>query len=347
MLETVHRQYLAAGITSISERGAMLDGFKTYQALKAANRLRVRTTVTVRIPRPDDSAEVERFITSLPFKFGEGDEWLKAGPLKLTVDGGILIGTAYMREPYGLGARQLYAVEDPAYRGFLTLTPEQVASAVLIGHRHGWQMIATSPATPASTSCSMPTRRRRKPRHHPIDGIRSCTPTSFIRKRPPARRVCMCPWTRSRPGTTRMAMRWPARSAVSGSLTSSASTLAEGGRGRDDQHRSHVRARSRRCDEPVQPVPDDVHGDHAADRVRSDHRRDEAISREDALRMMTSTAARFSFDEKNTGSIEVGKLGDFVVLDDHFMTCPPERLRSIRPELTVIGGAVVYEESGK
>ena len=102
MLENVHRQYLAAGITSISERGAMLDGFKTYQELKAANRLRVRTTVTVRVPRPEDAAEVERFITGLPFKFGEGDEWLKAGPLKITVDGGILIGTAYMRQPYGL-----------------------------------------------------------------------------------------------------------------------------------------------------------------------------------------------------------------------------------------------------
>ena len=59
--------------------------------------------------------------------------------------------------------------------------------------------------------------------------------------------------------------------------------------------------------------------------------------------MMTSTAARFSFDEKKLGSIEVGKLGDFVVLNDHFMTCPPERLRSIRPELTVIGGRVAYE----
>jgi hypothetical protein len=58
--------------------------------------------------------------------------------------------------------------------------------------------------------------------------------------------------------------------------------------------------------------------------------------------MMTRAAARFSFDEKNRGSIEVGKLGDFVVLDDHILTCPPARLRSIRPEMTVIGGRVAY-----
>ncbi len=59
--------------------------------------------------------------------------------------------------------------------------------------------------------------------------------------------------------------------------------------------------------------------------------------------MMTSTAARFSFDEKARGSIETGKLGDFAVLDDDLLTCPPERLRAIRPDLTVIGGKVVFE----
>jgi hypothetical protein len=59
--------------------------------------------------------------------------------------------------------------------------------------------------------------------------------------------------------------------------------------------------------------------------------------------MMTSDAARFSFDEKNRGSIEPGKLGDFAVLDDHLLTCPDERLRSIRADITVVGGRVAYE----
>src|SRR5207249_5687121 len=72
----------------------------------------------------------------------------------------------------------------------------------------------------------------------------------------------------------------------------------------------------------------------------------EAVSRQEALRMMTSMAARFSFDEKNRGSIETGKLGDFVVLDDQFLTCSPERLRAIRPDMTVIGGRVAFERPG-
>ena len=63
--------------------------------------------------------------------------------------------------------------------------------------------------------------------------------------------------------------------------------------------------------------------------------------------MMTSAAARFSFDEKTRGSIEVGKLADFVVLDDRYLTCPPERLRAIRPDMTVIGGRVAYERTAR
>ncbi|NJM34946.1 MAG: hypothetical protein HC850_09850, partial [Rhodomicrobium sp.] len=66
----------AAGITSVIERGASLEGYRTYEALKAANRLRVRATVTVRIPPADGPTGVERFIGSLPMRFGDGDDWL-------------------------------------------------------------------------------------------------------------------------------------------------------------------------------------------------------------------------------------------------------------------------------
>ena len=142
MLEQVHRQYLAAGITSVIERGATLPGFESYRKLKEAGRLRVRATVTIRVPNAGDSAGVERFIDGLPFKFGDGDEWLKAGPLKLVADGGILIGTSFMRKPFGPGARELYAIDDPGDRGFLSLTPAQIAAAIGIIHRRGWQMVA-------------------------------------------------------------------------------------------------------------------------------------------------------------------------------------------------------------
>jgi hypothetical protein len=70
---------------------------------------------------------------------------------------------------------------------------------------------------------------------------------------------------------------------------------------------------------------------------------DETVSRQEALRMMTSAAARFSFDEKTRGSIEPGKLADFVVLDADIMTCPDAQLRAIHPDLTVVSGRVAYD----
>jgi hypothetical protein len=47
--------------------------------------------------------------------------------------------------------------------------------------------------------------------------------------------------------------------------------------------------------------------------------------------------------QKDRGSIETGKLGDFVVLSDHLLTVSAEQLRGIRADLTVIGGHVAFE----
>ena len=344
MLEQVHQQYLAAGITSIFERGASADGFKTYQALKEAGRLRVRTTVTTRIPRPDDPAEVEKFIKELPYKFGEGDEWLKAGPLKITVDGGILIGTAYMREPYGLGARQLYAIDDPEYRGLLTLTPEQIASAIAIGHRHGWQMIAHVTGDAGvdavldayeAAQKSMPSPDRRHTLMHAY----------FVHPETAARAARL-----QVPVDTQPAWYYKDADALAKALDAE---RLEHFVGLNTWRKAGVDVTINTDhmfgldpDEAMNPFNPFITLYTAITRRTESGQiigRDEAVSREEALRMMTSTAARFSFDEKNRGSIETGKLADFVVLNDHFMTCPPERLRAITPEVTVIGGRVVFE----
>ena len=121
-LEQVHRRYQQVGITSVIERGAGLGGYRAYEQLKAQGRLGVRATVTLRVSSDGSVAGTEAFIRSLPVTFGQGDDRLRVGPLKIVADGGILAGTSYMREPYGLKAAHLYGVDDPSYRGFLTLT---------------------------------------------------------------------------------------------------------------------------------------------------------------------------------------------------------------------------------
>ncbi len=67
-----------------------------------------------------------------------------------------------------------------------------------------------------------------------------------------------------------------------------------------------------------------------------------AINREEALRAMTIWAARAGFEEDLKGSIEAGKLADFVVTSVDLMTAPEAELFGIRVEATWSGGERVY-----
>jgi predicted amidohydrolase YtcJ len=70
---------------------------------------------------------------------------------------------------------------------------------------------------------------------------------------------------------------------------------------------------------------------------------EECISAEKALAMYTLNAARASFEENIKGSIAPGKLADMVVLSDDPLKSPPEKIKDIRVEMTIIDGRVVWE----
>jgi predicted amidohydrolase YtcJ len=68
-----------------------------------------------------------------------------------------------------------------------------------------------------------------------------------------------------------------------------------------------------------------------------------AVSREDALRGITLWAAKGSFEEKIKGSIEVGKLADFIIADTDLMTAPALQCKNTKVLQTWIGGEKVWE----
>ncbi len=70
------------------------------------------------------------------------------------------------------------------------------------------------------------------------------------------------------------------------------------------------------------------------------YRKNEALSREEALRGMTIWAAYSNFEEDEKGSIEVGKLADFVVLNKDLMTVPEEEILELRAEQVYIDGQI-------
>lgn len=70
---------------------------------------------------------------------------------------------------------------------------------------------------------------------------------------------------------------------------------------------------------------------------------EQAVSRADALKMFTTWPAYAAFEEKQKGSIEIGKLADFTVLSKDIMKIPGPEILNTRCVMTVIGGEVVFE----
>ena len=101
-------------------------------------------------------------------------------------------------------------------------------------------------------------------------------------------------------------------------------------------------------DFPVED-PNPIYGFYAAF-TRQDHAGnppggflpDQVLTRERTLQSFTLDGAYASFEESKKGSITVGKLADFLMLDRDIMTVAPKEVIGAKVKLTVLGGEVVY-----
>jgi predicted amidohydrolase YtcJ len=69
---------------------------------------------------------------------------------------------------------------------------------------------------------------------------------------------------------------------------------------------------------------------------------EQRLTREEALRAMTIWAAKAAFEENEKGSIEAGKLADFIVIDSDLMTIPEKEIPDVKIRMTFSGGEQVY-----
>jgi predicted amidohydrolase YtcJ len=69
---------------------------------------------------------------------------------------------------------------------------------------------------------------------------------------------------------------------------------------------------------------------------------DPGLARAAVLRAITADAAYELHQERETGSLEVGKLADLIVLDQDFFAIPAEQIATIKALQTVVGGRIVY-----
>lgn len=74
---------------------------------------------------------------------------------------------------------------------------------------------------------------------------------------------------------------------------------------------------------------------------------EQKITVAEAIKAYTLDSAYAAFDENIKGSIEAGKLADFVVLSDDILSIPPEQIEKTEVLWTIVGGRIVYEKKPK
>ena len=342
-LEKVIRAYHRLGITSITERGSNVEGWKTYKELQAQGRLTARVTLTIRVGSDGSVEGTERFIRGLPFRFGDGDDWVKVGPLKIGVDGGVLYGTAWMREPYGPQALPLYGLSDPAHRGLLQMDAEKVKNVIRTGHRLGWQMCShvtgdagvdiVLDAVEAAHADSPIDKRRYTLIHayfpNPETAARAARLGVAVDTQPA--------WFYKDGDALLDALGEKRLTPFIGVATWQAAGVKVA---LNSDHMQGIDP-----DRSLNPYNPFLALYTAVTRKTESGQTigaAERVSRGDALRMMTVDAAWLHFDEGRKGTLEVGKLGDLAVLDEDYFTCPEEQIKSLKSKLTVVGGKVVH-----
>ncbi len=71
----------------------------------------------------------------------------------------------------------------------------------------------------------------------------------------------------------------------------------------------------------------------------------EKMDRNTMMKAATIWAAEQVLNENNIGSLELGKLADFIVIDKDFFTIPEDQIHTIKTLLTVVGGKTVYQDA--
>jgi hypothetical protein len=342
-LERMLRMYREAGITTIGEGGATPEEISLYERLKAERRLPVRVVMTwwVNIGRPAEEIIAE--IRSRPWRTNQGDDWLKFGAFKVNFDGGMTIGTAYQRRPYGNFGRQLYGMTDPNDRGQLFATPEKFLAVFRAARDRGWSLSAHTQGGGAIDLFldTMEALDREKPiaptRSHLIHASFQ-SPEAIARMKrlgiaadvQAAWLYCDAPALEKVFGYEGLRYFFPLRSYLD------AGVHVAGG----SDHM--IGYDKNRAVNPYNPF----HGMWVSITRKTNRGRvihpEERVTREEALKTYTIWAAWRLFAENTLGSIEPGKLADLVVLDRDYLTCPGDDILAIEPVMVVQEGKIVF-----
>ena len=235
------------------------------------------------------------------------DPMLRVIGIKTFLDGGMLTGSAYMREPWGVS--KIYAITDPEYRGVLF-----IPQGTLRADRPDRGRVRAPVHRPLR-------RRRRGPRaarrlrggrqeRTPVRKTRPCiTHSNFMSREAVEKAAQLGVVVDIQPAWLYLDTRTlvsPVRLRPAALLPAAAKPLRSG-RDRRRRLRPHAEDRLAPRDQPLQPVPRHVDRHHPpGPLVRGQLHPEEALTREQAIRFYTANNAHLLFREKETGSLEPG-----------------------------------------
>jgi predicted amidohydrolase YtcJ len=344
-LKKMLAMYAAAGLTSVGDRAVGPEDAAIFEKLHAGKQLPVRTVLTWRINANRPIEQIEREINASKWTTGLGDNWLKFGTFKVTLDGGQSVGTAYQRMPYGPFGRQLYGQTDPDARGTLFVEPDKLYRIYKAARAKGWQLTAHAQGGAAIDTLLNVFERldKDKPirgeRHHVMHG-------SFMSEDAVKKIKRLGVGVDAQPGWVYLDvpalqrvfglqnMKWffPLKSFLQEGIPVAGGTDHMIGHGKDNAVNPY---------NPFLNIWACVTRNTTEGKVFNPEQR---ISREDALRMYTNGAAWVHFTEKENGSLEIGKLADLVVIDRDLLKVPVDQIKQIQPLMTIIDGRIVYEK---
>jgi predicted amidohydrolase YtcJ len=336
--------YNSVGLTGIGDRDATEEEVQQYRELHEAGKLKLRVSISQHIETIGPIEDIQTNIRAVA-----SDPLVKVGgPLKIIgiktyLDGGMLTGSAYMREPWGVS--KIYSITDPEYRGVLLIPRDRLLPIVKTTLESGLQFTAHTVGDGAVHTLLGVYEELNKTR--PVRENRPCITHSNFMSRESIEKIARLgvlvdiqpAWlyldTRTLVGHfgyERLRYFQPLRSIFA------ANGIAGGG----SDHMQKIG--SFRSINPYNPFLGMwVTLSRKAKDYEGTLHPEEALSREQAIRFYTSNNAHLLFREKQTGSVEPGKLADLIVLDKDILTCRLNEVKTIQVLQTYLGGKLVFE----
>jgi predicted amidohydrolase YtcJ len=342
-LKMLLADYNSVGLTSISERDLGDEGIELYRRLLDDGGLTCRVYVmySVDAQMPLDKVE-QRILSAARSPLHRYSNMLWVRGIKTYMDGGMLTGSAYMLQPWGIS--RVYSIDDPNYRGMRYIEPEKLYHIARLALKNELQFTAHSVGDGAvqgmidaysEVNKDFPVRPARPCITHAnfmtAEAIRKMKELGIVLDLQPVWLWLDGATLRKQFGNERLTYFQPYKSLFENGV------MAGGG----SDHMQKIG--SLRSINPYNPFLGMwitlTRQPRWTDQSLHPEQR---ISREQAIRLYTLNNAYLTFEEKQKGSLETGKLADLIVLDRDILTCPVGEVKDIQVEQTYLGGKLVY-----